>query len=142
MPRFYFHFRSQQGLSPDLDGVEFPGLNEAYIDAFRAATDLWRELLVERVDPRDYSFEIANADGQLLLVLPFAEVLNGTWRPKPARIFELIERAQQAASRSVDLTDQIWSQVLMAKRNLAQSLEVLRRSRDGGAASPGASKSG
>ena len=84
MPRFYFHLRNETGLSRDTNGVEFPSLNEAYLDAFRAATDLWRELLLARRDPRVHAFEIADASGETLLVLPFVEVLD-TARPPRRR---------------------------------------------------------
>lgn len=76
MPQFYFHFRDGDVVLKDESGVAFESVEEAYLGAFEAATDVWRELLRERRDPIPCAFEVSNAAGALLFELPFTEVLD------------------------------------------------------------------
>jgi hypothetical protein len=74
--RYYFHLRIGETVSPDEIGLEFANLETAYLEAFRAAREMWTELLAERSNPLIRAFEIADEDGQILLTLPFREVLD------------------------------------------------------------------
>jgi hypothetical protein len=47
---------------------------------------MWGELLKGGEDPTTHSFEIANADGNTLLILPFTEVLGAGRKPTPPAI--------------------------------------------------------
>ena len=78
MPRFYFHFAKGREIEQDPDGLEFPDLEAAYLDAFRAAREMWAEMLERQEDPRELAFQIYDDGGRLLLTLPFAEVLQAT----------------------------------------------------------------
>jgi hypothetical protein len=42
---------------------------------------MWPELLAERSDPLIHKFEIADADGRVLLDVPFREVLDRARKP-------------------------------------------------------------
>jgi hypothetical protein len=81
--RYYFHLRVGPKLSPDEVGLDLPDLENAYLEAFQAAQEMWGELLSERSDPLIRSFEIADEQGQLLLTLPFAEVLDRARKARP-----------------------------------------------------------
>jgi hypothetical protein len=76
MPRYYFHVRKDGVLEEDLEGVEFPTLNHAHIEAIQAA----REILAEKVLADDVidgqRFEITAEDGTLLLDVPFRSALR------------------------------------------------------------------
>jgi len=85
MPHYYFHLIVDTERHIDSLGVEFPSLDAAYLDAFEAAREMWSELLKEREDPLTHTFEISDADGQLLLTLPFIEVLEQARKPSRAR---------------------------------------------------------
>jgi hypothetical protein len=74
--RYYFHLRIGRQFSPDEIGLDLPDLDTAYLEAFHAARAMWSELLAERSDPMLRSFEIADSDGRVLLLLPFREVLE------------------------------------------------------------------
>jgi Domain of unknown function (DUF6894) len=74
--RYYFHLRIDRTFSPDEIGLDLPDLETAYLEAFKAAQEMWPELLAERSDPLTRCFESADDRGQLLLTLPFAEVLE------------------------------------------------------------------
>jgi hypothetical protein len=126
MPRFYFHLRHEGGLSRDAEGIEFSSLDEAYLEAFRAAADLWRELLLARKDPRLHAFEIADASGEVVLVLPFTEVLDAA-RPakRRARPLAALAKAQASAERNAMLTEAIRSEICSVRNQLAQSRVLL-----------------
>src|SRR5262249_12700314 len=68
---------------PDEEGAEFESLEHAYLEAFKGARDLWRELLLRRQDPRAFSFEITDVSGSPLMTVPLSEVLD-TCRPARA----------------------------------------------------------
>jgi hypothetical protein len=79
--RYYFHLRIAGTLSPDEIGLELPDVETAYLQAFETAQAMWVELLAQRCDPLTRAFEIADEDGQVLLTLPFAEVLERARKP-------------------------------------------------------------
>lgn len=81
MPRFHFHFRQDGRLEEDTIGIEFPTVEAAYLSAFEAARDIWRDLLCERKDPTSCYFEVWDGDNQRLFELPFSEVLDVCKRP-------------------------------------------------------------
>jgi hypothetical protein len=87
--RYYFHLRIDRELSPDEIGLDLPDLDTAYLEAFQAARAMWSELLAERSDPLLRSFEIADSDGRVLLLLPFREVLESARKPRGRMLNEV-----------------------------------------------------
>ena len=79
--RYYFDLRVGPTLSPDEIGLDLPDVETAYLEAFKAAQEMWSELLAEGSDPLIRSFEIADERGQILLTLPFREVLERARKP-------------------------------------------------------------
>jgi hypothetical protein len=79
--RFYLHIRKGEVLEcEDNEGAEFPALEDAYLEAFASAQELWNALIRNRRDPRQFAFVITGADGVALTELPFGEILD-TCRP-------------------------------------------------------------
>jgi len=76
MARFFFDFRQAGKYTRDLEGIEFAGVEQAYLEAFKAAQDMWSELLKQRRDPRRCVFEVRGGSGEILFVLPFQEVVD------------------------------------------------------------------
>ncbi len=77
MPCFYFDYRDGDGrLERDEDGIDFPSLEAAYLDAHLAIIDIWAEARREGRDPRPASFEIRDAHSRGVIELPFAEALR------------------------------------------------------------------
>lgn len=76
MPKFFFHYREDNDYSTDEQGIEFESVEDAYLNAYEGAVDMWGELLKERRDPRRSAFEVTNDKGQLLFVFPFTEALD------------------------------------------------------------------
>ena len=76
MRKFYFNFRQGRSFCPDEEGCDFANADEAYLGAFAAAQELWRELLIRREDPRECAFEVTDLRGSALFTLPFCEILE------------------------------------------------------------------
>lgn len=76
MPRFFFHIRDGVNLETDPDGLEFPSLESAILDAQKAAREILAEKLIigERIDGQ--RFEIASEDGTVLETVAFRSVLD------------------------------------------------------------------
>jgi hypothetical protein len=117
MARYFFNFRQGDAYTIDRDGSDFASTEEAYLGGFRAAQDMWRELLIERQDPLLCSFEVMDEASNSLFVLDFGEVLDSCRgrrgpmrsnesRPAIAQALESRRRAQQAvADVTVTLDD-------------------------------------
>ncbi|WP_114946761.1 DUF6894 family protein [Microvirga calopogonii] len=126
MPRFFFHLRGGlEGLSRHEIGVTVPDVEAAYLEAFQAATDMSQEWLKKGRNPRCYAFEIMNTAGELVLVLPFSEVLDRQSGRKPVRLSRTIRTAKERGERMTRLTTEVAEQVKLAQENLRRSRELL-----------------
>jgi hypothetical protein len=76
MPRFFFNHTSRDDVSIDEDGSEFPSLEAAYLDTCNAILDIAFEKLRDRQDPNEDVFEIVSERGDVLVMIPFSEVLR------------------------------------------------------------------
>ena len=85
MPRFFFHIRAfRQGLSRDELGLDFPDLETAYREAFKAGLDLRPEFVARGQSPQNYSIVIANAAHEPVSELSFSEVFGDRMAKEPA----------------------------------------------------------
>src|SRR5262249_20456074 len=76
IPRFFFDHWDESKLVRDDDGLDLADLDPAYLDAFKAATDMWLEALRDRYNPSKQRIEIRDASDRILLVLPLSEVIE------------------------------------------------------------------
>lgn len=60
----------------DHEGLELAGVEEAYLEAFKAVPGMSSDLAFDAKNPIRYGFEITDALGKILMVMPFAEVLD------------------------------------------------------------------
>jgi hypothetical protein len=123
MPLFFFNFTSQDEISIDYTGTEFPSLEAAYLSTCTAILDIAYEKLQARQDPEKDAFEIVDANRTVLMQVPFVEVL------RPRRV------SSAAALR--DETNRLTraSQLLLArskalKAELCMEIERTRRLSD------------
>jgi Domain of unknown function (DUF6894) len=77
MPLFFFDYYDKDERDLDTDGIEFPDMEAAYLDAYHSAMDMWAEARHEGRDVSHHRFEIRDATGNIVVVLPFTEVLKG-----------------------------------------------------------------
>jgi hypothetical protein len=74
MPRYFFHFRSPTSLREDYEGEDFADLAAVEENAMASAKEIIAEgLLGGKPVLTDFSFEVHDEAGRLLLVFPFAE---------------------------------------------------------------------
>jgi hypothetical protein len=129
--RYHFHLRIGRELSPDEIGLDMPDLETAYLEAFQAAQAMWSELLAERSDPMLRSFEIADSDGRVLLILPFREVLERASRPtgrKPrGRRPNEVRSAQVLLTKTRALTDSLIEEIKAARNMIETAQRSMRR---------------
>lgn len=128
MPLFYFNFRDENELLPDANGIVFDSIEEAYLEAFQGAQQIWAEMLQKRKDPMRCAFEIADAAGRVLMVLPFSEVLetctgNGPAKPKRHR-----KTARANVDRSKQLRIDVSNELGLLQDTLCTTRKLLARS--------------
>jgi hypothetical protein len=81
MPVFYVDYRRDDGgLETDEDGVEFPNIEAAYLDAYHSAIDMWAEFRHVGRNLSGHQFLIRDENGRVLVELPFAEAVGAGGR--------------------------------------------------------------
>ena len=76
MSRYYFNFRNGDELTPDPEGMDLPSLDAAYDRACRAAKEMAAEMVLTQGALDARRFEIADEKGQMVLSIPFRELLE------------------------------------------------------------------
>lgn len=76
MPRYYFHIRDGEFLEIDPDGLEFTSLEDAVIDARKAAREMLAEKLLANEHIDGQRFEIADESGEVVETVTFKSVLR------------------------------------------------------------------
>jgi hypothetical protein len=105
MPRFFFNHTSHDTVSVDDIGAEFETLEAAYLNTCDAILDIAFEKLRERQDPTEDAFEIVGEYGDMLVCIPFSEVLRPRRRDdRPiVRTNPLLARSDQLRARHQEL---------------------------------------
>jgi hypothetical protein len=111
MPRFFFHFISQDHVSRDEVGVVFSSLEAAYLDTCRAALEISTEKLRARDDPTDDEIEIADEDGLMLMHVPFSEVLRPRQKANIRANRHTTNRAIEACERQMSRSHTLRSEL-------------------------------
>ena len=76
MPLFFLHIRDRENLLEDDDGQEFSTLAQAREVAILSAREIMSERIMAGMEPDHSQIEIADASGQILLVVPFLEAVS------------------------------------------------------------------
>jgi hypothetical protein len=138
--RFYLNLRrGDLTVAPDDEGADFASIEEAYLESFKGAQELWPELLRNRQDPRQYTYEITDGCGAVLMELPFAEIVECCRRIGPAsisappkagaagftkRASEALENAYNLNKKSVDLRARL-SAAMQSVMDLKESARAI-----------------
>jgi hypothetical protein len=126
MPRFFFDFRQGGERCPDAEGAEFASVEQAYLEAFSAAQDMWSEFLRQRQDPRRCLFEVRNDQRELLFVLPFQEVMDSCKDREVPPLHASFEQVTRAAERTRKVSAEFMQQINLVRAALEQSRALLR----------------
>jgi hypothetical protein len=75
---YYLHFRNGDDFTPDPEGIDLPSLDAAYDKARHAAKEMAGEMVLTQgvLDAR--RFEIADETGQMVLAVPFRDLMEVT----------------------------------------------------------------
>lgn len=125
MQRYFFDFRQAGVRVPDTEGLEFRDVEEAYLEAFRAAQEMWSELLKERRDPRRCSFEVRNAAGEILFLFPFQEVVDCCTDRRAIALRRTFEELTHTSNYAKRVGDEFVEEVRTLRRALQDSRALL-----------------
>ena len=119
MPLFFFHLRTPEGLEPDQDGLVMADLETAYLQACAAIPDMAAEFMQTGQNPLPYGFVIADAVGETLMEVPFAERMRSSRPPVRSKQHDRARR----------LSSEIAEAINAARETLRHSREILARAR-------------
>ncbi len=74
LTRYFLHLRDGTFIE-DPDGSELPSLQAAREFALQSARELWSQAMTKERDLSDAAFEISDAAGELLAVVPLTDAL-------------------------------------------------------------------
>jgi hypothetical protein len=127
--RFHLHLRCDDLLTaPDEEGADFAGLEDAYLEAFASAQELWPNLLKDRCDPRRYAYDITDAAGVALMELRFTELLDTCHQARRAAP-PTARQAKEAFRKAIEDAAEIRRQTAVLSQDLRaahQRVEELR----------------
>ncbi len=75
MTRFFFHFRSHDDNIDDPEGQDLEDLSAAHLEAVATARALTAKLLLDGKYPDGQRLDVSDADGNVLLAVPFVAAL-------------------------------------------------------------------
>ncbi|MBV9510581.1 MAG: hypothetical protein JO303_09910 [Caulobacteraceae bacterium] len=128
MRRYFFHLVSAGAREEDGLGVEFDSLEAAYLEAAKAALEIAHDMARQRRNPLSHAFEVCDANGRVLLDLPFSEVYGGQARAPapPDGLLRRLERAAQLQQIHLGLNAELQSSVQLARRSIEAIQSTLR----------------
>ncbi|MHB2210787.1 DUF6894 family protein [Methylobacterium sp. CM6257] len=135
MPLFYFHLHGPRGLERDDAGLELSGIEAAYLEAYRAVPAMSADLAQGKENPARYAFEIADASGNMLMEVPFTEVLDCGRKPVPPSTAAQVRDAAVEMARTAYLISAIREERAALRATLAETRRLLALSRRVGQAS-------
>lgn len=125
MARYHINFRDGRNVVNDVDGADFDTFELAYLEAFNAAREMWHDRLSTREDPRKCSFEITDADGTVLTVVPLAEILESCREQPHAPV--LFVEAGVRIERARRLSGELAELLAMTRQTIIRSRALLKR---------------
>jgi hypothetical protein len=126
MPRFFFHFTSQNCVSRDDVGTVFPSLEAAYLDGCRSALEISIDKLRARDDPTDDEVEITDESGRMLLLIPFSEVLRPRQKMDIQASRQTMNRAIEDCRRQMTRSQALRSELRAEFEKIQSSFQSIR----------------
>ena len=117
-------------------GLDFAGLEAAYLDACRAIPAMAADLVKQKHDPLPYVFEITDEAGQLLMEVPFSEILDRWHKPRRPVTPALAQKVQAEMGRTVRLIASITEEQEALQTSLRETRGLVARAREISAQSP------
>ena len=127
MPVYFFHLQTPSRFERDEVGLDCADLEAAYLQACHAMPGLTADFLRDGRNPMEHAFEIADAEGSVLLELPFTELVRHGRRP--ARPQAAVLASLSHAERAYDLVVSVRQQIETLSREMQISREWLAQTR-------------
>jgi hypothetical protein len=127
MPRFFFDFRQGRDRALDTEGTEFVDSEQAYLEAFKAAQEMWSDLLRQRQDPRRCYFDVCDAERNPLFTLPFQEVMDSCRDSQPASLQDNFRRAMDTVRYANRIRDEMHEAMKRMRQSLHESRDLLSK---------------
>lgn len=121
----FFDFRQGNDRAVDTEGTEFPDSEQAYLEAFRAAEDMWSDLLRQRQDPRRCSFDVCDGQRNILFTLPFQEVLDSCRDSQPKSLQDNFRKAMDTVRFANRMRDELQEAMEQMRQSLNESKKLL-----------------
>ncbi len=131
MTVFYFDLVRPTEREPDDVGVQFDDVDQAYLEACRAAIEISKDALLQRQDPNGYRFEVFDEDRRLVCEIPFSEVLRPGGLSSPPPLEDLFERVQRNIDRGQALKADLAAGFDQARQSLSGMRALMRRGESG-----------
>jgi len=125
MPRFFFDFLEADERTLDPVGVEFAHVEQAYLEAFDGAEEMWAALLKQRRDPRRCRFEVRDGDRNLLFILPFQEVLDCCRDRGPVVLHRTLDQVCATTNYAKRVGNEFRDELNLMRATLKQSRDLL-----------------
>jgi len=125
MPRFFFDFLQADERKPDPEGVEFASVEEAYLEAFHGAEEMWGALLKQRCDPRRCRFEVRDSNRNLLFIFPFQEVLDCCRDREPVVLHRTLDQVCATTNYAKRVGNEFRDEINLIRDTLKQSRALL-----------------
>ncbi len=126
MSRFFFHLWTPEGRSEDTQGCDFASLEAAYLDTHRAIVEISAEMLAERRDPGACAFEICNARGERLMLIPFGEALRPAGASQALPFWVLRQRIEGNLRRGRELHSELADSIEEVRASMAALRHTLK----------------
>lgn len=126
MARYFFDFRQGVSFCADEAGAELAHVEQAYLEAFTAAQEMWGELLRKRQDPRRCAFEVRNEKRELLFVLPFQEVIDSCVDHKTRPLHNTFEEVAEVTHYTKRVITEFIDTLHSVRSTLEQSRALVR----------------
>ncbi len=136
MPRFYFHLRTPAGRDNDDVGLELVGVEAAYLEACRSVPDMSAELVQAGANPARYAFDITDPGGNLLMEVPFPEVLDRGRRPTLPVCAAQLRKAEAEMARTARLISAIREEQAALHATLTETWRLLADAHKGSSSPP------
>lgn len=128
MPLFFFDLTGPDRMRPDALGLSCASLEAAYLEVLETLQTDALDILARGQNPFAFTYLIRNADGQILMEVPFTDLLRGraaAGRPRP----DAIVRARDPVARSRMLREDANQLCLRARSARLRAQAAYERSR-------------
>jgi len=125
MQRYFFDFRQAGIKVQDTQGLMFRDVEQAYLEAHRAAQEMWSELLKQRRDPRRCVFEVRNQAGEVLFLFPFQEVMDCCIDRRNIPLHRTFEELTHTSNHARRVSDEFADELRILRQSLQDSRKLL-----------------